>query len=317
MANTPNDDLQLSRELSVLCAQSGAPLCLQPWWWDVLRPPGASVRYALARDGGGRILGMWPQLERNLLGWRHLSQPRLNAYAGPWLFWPPEYASATPRKRLDFYEKTCAALVAQIPRRMTFFRQNLHPEIVHWGPMYRAGFREALRYTYFLQPAKDPQALWKTMRPELRNELRHAERMVCVSMEDAPELAYDLHAQVWLAQGKRSPYDRQAFLRLHGELRARAHARCFLARSPHAPTPLAALYCCADARRASILLIGRDHSALRRVPAVSLLIWNVIQQCAAEGLSLDFEGSMLPGVERFFRKFGGALRPYHRVWRMG
>lgn len=290
----PDDDLPLSRELSALCAQSGAPLCLHPWWWEALRLPGVSARYAVTRDGGGRILGMWPQFERTLLGWRYLSQPRLNAYAGPWLFSPPEYASATPRKRLDFYEKTCAALVAQIPRRMTFFRQNLHPEIVHWGPMYRAGFRESLRYTYLLQPAKDPQALWKTLRPELRSELRQAERLVHVSVEDAPELAYDLHAQVWLAQGKRSPYDRDAFLRLHAELRARAYARCFLARSPLSPTPLAALYCCADARRASILLIGRERSATQRIPAVSLLIWNAIQQCAAEGIALDFEAACCP-----------------------
>jgi len=28
----------------------------------------------------------------------------------------------------------------------------------------------------------------------------------------------------------------------------------------------------------------------------------------------DFEGSMLPGVEQFYRRFGGELTPYYRIW---
>ena len=312
----PINDLQLSRELTALCAQYEAPLCLRPWWWEALASPGAQVRYAVARDGGGRVLGMWPWLERNFLGLRYLSQPRLNAYAGPWLFFPSEQGWATPRKRLDFYEKTCAALIAQIPRRGAFFQQNLHPDITHWGPMYRAGFKESMRYTYILTPGDDPDVLWKTMRPELRNELRNARRALTVSPEDAPDWAYDLHAQTWTSRGLSSPYDRSAFLRLHEALRARSHARCYLARSPLSPAPLASLYVCADARRASILLIGRNLNAQTRYPAVSLLIWSAIRAYAAEGLALDFEGSMIPGVERFFRKFGGALKPYHHIWRL-
>jgi len=29
----------------------------------------------------------------------------------------------------------------------------------------------------------------------------------------------------------------------------------------------------------------------------------------------DFEGSMIPAVESFYRQFGGKLQPYHLIWK--
>jgi hypothetical protein len=43
--------------------------------------------------------------------------------------------------------------------------------------------------------------------------------------------------------------------------------------------------------------------------AMSLLFWNAIKLASEKGLAFNFEGSMIPGVERFFRSFGGGLTP--------
>ena len=44
-------------------------------------------------------------------------------------------------------------------------------------------------------------------------------------------------------------------------------------------------------------------------------MWRAIQYTATD-LKLpefDFEGSAIPAVEQFFRKFGGTLTPYHSI----
>lgn len=48
--------------------------------------------------------------------------------------------------------------------------------------------------------------------------------------------------------------------------------------------------------------------------AGAALLWHAIQEAKNIGLlTFDFEGSMIPAVERFFRRFGGTLIPYYVI----
>ncbi len=70
-----------------------------------------------------------------------------------------------------------------------------------------------------------------------------------------------------------------------------------------------------DEQSAYYLLGGlsRDHKVRG---ALGLLLTELIAHYAKSGTGVfDFEGSMLPGVERFFRSFGGDLQPYYVVSR--
>ena len=46
-------------------------------------------------------------------------------------------------------------------------------------------------------------------------------------------------------------------------------------------------------------------------------MWHGIQFAATVSMEFDFEGSMIPGIESFFRGFGGNPRTYFRVYRGG
>lgn len=70
-----------------------------------------------------------------------------------------------------------------------------------------------------------------------------------------------------------------------------------------------------DARSAYYLLGGLSRKDKVR-GALGLLLSELIAEYAHSGIKVfDFEGSMLPGVERFFRSFGGDLVPYYVVSR--
>jgi hypothetical protein len=54
---------------------------------------------------------------------------------------------------------------------------------------------------------------------------------------------------------------------------------------------------------------------LRNSGAMSLLVWEALRFAATVTERFDFEGSVIEPVERFFRAFGGAQKPYFRVTR--
>ena len=76
----------------------------------------------------------------------------------------------------------------------------------------------------------------------------------------------------------------------------------------------ASLFCVWDDRRAWYLGGGGDPE-LRSSGAGSLLMWELIKEAAKHVELFDFEGSMLPGVEHYFRKFGGHQETYFKVTR--
>ena len=49
--------------------------------------------------------------------------------------------------------------------------------------------------------------------------------------------------------------------------------------------------------------------------AMSALLWEAILYSKNElkAQVFDFEGSMIPSIERYFRKFGGELTPYYTL----
>lgn len=77
--------------------------------------------------------------------------------------------------------------------------------------------------------------------------------------------------------------------------------------------PVAAIFTIHDRSTAYYLLGGFDSAGKHRGAGI-LCMWQSILYARESGLNtFDFEGSMLPEVERFFRGFGADLVPYFTV----
>ena len=96
-------------------------------------------------------------------------------------------------------------------------------------------------------------------------------------------------------------------------LRSADRCLAFLARNKE-DKPVGGVWIVWDEKRAYYLLGGYDHAA-KSNNAVALAMWRAIQYTAVNLrlTEFDFEGSVIPPVERFFRKFGGTLTPSYRV----
>ncbi len=77
--------------------------------------------------------------------------------------------------------------------------------------------------------------------------------------------------------------------------------------------PVSAVFCIHDGKTAYYLLGGYDDK-YRHHGAGALAMLNAIRHSKDIGLKyFDFEGSIVPQIERYFRGFGGQLIPYFRI----
>ena len=77
--------------------------------------------------------------------------------------------------------------------------------------------------------------------------------------------------------------------------------------------PIACTFCIHDDKAVYYLLGGYD-SENKHNCAGTLCVWESIQYAKSLGMPyFDFEGSMVPAIERYFRGFGGQLTPYYRI----
>jgi len=77
--------------------------------------------------------------------------------------------------------------------------------------------------------------------------------------------------------------------------------------------PIAGAFCVYDKLTAYYLLGGYDYE-FKHHGAGALALWKAVEYSKEIGLkNFDFEGSMVPQIEKYFRAFGGDLKPYFRI----
>jgi hypothetical protein len=186
------------------------------------------------------------------------------------------------------------------------------PEVIDLMPFRWQGFTARVGYTYRLS-LKNIETVFNNMATGRRNDIVTAEKLG-VLVESGADFGAILrmHEKTYERQRLKSGY--AGTVNSFENALARAN-RCkgFLARSK-AGEPLAAVWIVWDEKRAYYLLSGYDHAVKSR-NAVALALWRAIQFTALD-LQLpefDFEGSVIPQVEQFVRKFGGTLTPFYSV----
>jgi len=77
--------------------------------------------------------------------------------------------------------------------------------------------------------------------------------------------------------------------------------------------PVSTAFCIHDSKTAYYMLGGYDQENTHYAAGVSSM-WNCILEAKRRKLEVfDFEGSMIPEVEQYFRDFGGEIIPYYTI----
>ena len=213
-------------------------------------------------------------------------------------------------------QKHRQSLCKQIIEHLKPFRsflQNFHYDFTDWLPFYWQGYSQTTRYTYLLKDLKNRDLLLENMSQHTRRNMKKAKEQFQITVKQGIPVDDFLHilSQTFERQQKKNKQDINALRRLievcrernQGELwggfdsQGRLHAVVFVVWQ----------------KQSAWYIAGGGDPALRHSGAHSLVLWEAIQHVADFTDIFDFEGSMMPGVERFFREFGGIQTPYFAI----
>jgi hypothetical protein len=201
----------------------------------------------------------------------------------------------------------------------TFLKRNfdrielpLAPEAVDMQPFIWQGFDVRLHYTYRLRVENLPAVL-DGMDAGRRRNLSSAEKQG-LRIEIGADFAEILRLRERSFERQfMATTDSPVAVHIETVLRGKKRCQSFLTRSPTGEA-LGGVWIAWDEKRAYYLIGGYDNAA-KSNNAVALAMWNAIKFTTDELMlaEFDFEGSIIPPVERFFRKFGARLTPFYEL----
>lgn len=279
----------------------------QPWWLDtVCGPDGWGV--ALAFDDDGGPIGAMP-FGRIQRGFPILKMPPFTAYFPIWL---KDMGADRTVRQYHWEHKALEELIAQLPPNW-LIDQQYAPDLSNGLPFHAKGFKVYTRYTYQLEPRLPVDDLWAGMESATRNAIRKAKTQVRLRSDGSPEQLYELIRLGYRHKGMKTPFSIQALRAVDDCLAEREMRTIYFAEDEQGRIH-AACYVVWDRNRAYGLL-NAAHPEHRKSGAQYRVLWQVLKDAAKRGVTFDFEGSMLPRIERVFRSFGARRVPYLRVVR--
>jgi len=279
-------------------------------WWH--RAWGADVEIYASRVGDGPLAGGIALHTERYLGVRAVRRPPLTPFNGPVV------APSSKSKRSSRYSQNrrrVSEIMASCPR-LGLYDFVLPPGVDDLMPFIWNGYSTSAKYTYVI-PASEKDLWEEGMSNRNRRTLERAredverEGHVLVTDPPATEVAELLEgtAEVKGFASRRSTERLPAWW---DAVSSRDSGRLYLLRDPDG-RPACATVLVWDARSAYYIAGGmrRDLRGESRLNFV--LIDRMIRDAHDLGRDFDFEGSIVPGVELFFRRWGGELRQETRL----
>ncbi|OGX80880.1 hypothetical protein BEN47_06410 [Hymenobacter lapidarius] len=281
------------------------PVFAQAWYLDACATGGDwDVVLAQQQD---RVVAALPYFYKQKGPFRYATMPPFVKMLGPYLL--PEFRGVLKQEHALLEE-----LIAQLPR-FAAFKQNFYPTAINWLPFYWHHYQQTTYYTYRLHGLHQLAQVEAGLNRNIRRNIQKAQQQVRVVHDLSAEHFYRLNKMSFDRQGLPMPYSWAQFARHDAALAANGARQLFFAVDAQDRIHSAA-YLIWDQQAAYYHLSG-DDPALRESGAGILLIWEAIRY-ASEVLGLpcfDFEGSMLPAVERIRVQFGAVQTPYFFVWK--
>lgn len=285
--------------------ESTIPIFSRDWWLDAVCGDAWDVCLV---EKGGEIVASMPYHIKRRWGFTFVTQPMLTQTLGPWL----RPSDAKYSNRLALEKERLTGLVDDLPR-FDYFSQNWHYGNKNWLPLYWRGFQQTTRYTYGIDHLAELDRVYSEFSSSYRNKIRKASGVVQVVDDLGLSVFFDINRLTFERQGLKIPYSFDFLKKTDNTLYRRGNRKIFFAKDGHGNIH-SALYLIWDGQSSYVHMVGEDP-AFRSSGAGILLIWEAIRfTVKVLGLEkLDFEGSMMEGVERVRRDCGAKQIPYFSI----
>lgn len=238
---------------------------------------------------------------------RHYKNPPFTPHIG--LFFEKQASNkANALTELKNITQALADFFDQLPFQL--FTVALAPEFTDVQHFIWKKFKVIPNYTYQLDLSQTEEILYKNLASDKRNSINKAQKdAVVVELNQHKEPIRQMVKNTYLRKEK--ALNEPVLNQLLSNYANEKNSFSFLAKVDDRDTALS--FCLHDTTTAYYLLGGYNSSNKHQGAGV-LALWNCILHAKKLGLKkFDFEGSMIPQVEKYFRGFGADLIPYFTI----
>jgi hypothetical protein len=226
-----------------------------------------------------------------------------------------EFYCVNPSKAVvarNSFEKELAQLLALFLKEQKADVIDLHlpVEFRDVQPLIWNKIEVNTRYTYLLDLVPPKEQLWDQLSSEKRKSINKA-------IKDGLEITETrdletVHRLIVKSLERNSVHrNKEILCNILFVFSDPQNSIAFVAKRGH--EAIGASFCLYHHKKAVYLFGGFDSSNSHHGAGVSCM-WHSILKAKEAGLQIfDFEGSMNPAIERYFREFGGTLTPYFSI----
>ena len=271
----------------------------QPWWLDIVAP--GRWKEAVVKNEAGEPTARMPYI----LAENRIKMPPMTQNLGIWM---------APEVKKDYGQQKAAIneIFSQLPPCRTV-ELRLSPVNDYVLPFHWLGCRMEPGFTYRLTDLSDCGRLYQEFNKTAKKNIKYARNKTSIYSETRPETLLGMLDKTFEAQKRKNPMDKGLVRRIVETCDATGHGKYLEARDPEGNVHSCAYF--VYDKQVCYYLFGASDSRFRSSGAQSLVLWEGIQFAAQHSRVFDFEGSMVEGIENFFRQFGGVCTPYYTVSR--
>jgi len=254
-----------------------------------------------------KIIGGFCLYEEQKIGLKIYRDPPFTPCVGPFL----QITAQSPVTIMDRWKEVLDLMAKCIDSlSYSIISISLNKTIIDTQPLIWKKFKVIPGYTYILDLGKPIENILNEMSKERRNDISKAmKNNLIVKQTNDYNLIKSLALKTFSRQNKK--INKTYLNKILFEFANSSNSFAFVVLRNN--DLIAGIFCVYDKNTAYYLLGGYD-SEIKHRGAGALAVWEAIKYAKSIGLrNFDFEGSMVPEIERYFRGFGGKLTPYYRI----
>ena len=255
-------------------------------------------------EHNGSILAAFPFVKKNKAWFKVIGMPDLTPYMGIW--WDTDGVK-TEAERKTLEKRIQTSLIERLPPRDKFFIQ-LFPEISNGINLDWNGYETMAQHTYIIDNLADLNGVYNNFRRNIKGDITKAKKSIQIITSNDFDNFYQTCSKTFVRIKKKNPYDKELMRKAYETAHKKGCGRLMVAKDENGNTHAAVLL--VWDKKTTYYLAGGGDPHLRSSGATSLLLWEAIQWASTVTSRFDFEGSMIPSVEKFFQGFGARQTPY-------
>ncbi len=269
----------------------------QPWWLDIVAP--GCWKEIIVKDDNDNVIARQALVFKG----NRLYMPKLTQTLGIWL---------SEKAQIDYgsRKKAIQGIISQT-KDFSSAAICLSPENDYILPYRWAGYELEPRFTYRLSDLSDTEALYSGFNKTARKNIKYASNKVNISYDLNKDELWDTLNKTFQGQSRKNPMDKELVFRIVEECEKNGNGKYICAKDPEGNVHSCAYFVYDD--KVCYYLLGATDPEFRSSGAQSLILWEGIKFASGVSRVFDFEGSMIEGIENFFRQFGGNCCVYYEV----